>query len=320
MDALDRLTPPAGVGDRVVVRHRLPDGSATDVIGWLESLTPGRIVLRDHDEALIEVHRHAIVVARRAPASRGGRDPLRTSAEDLEQISVPGWAAHREPLGDWTLRAGGGFTGRANSCLAVGDPAMPAADAARRVQSFSAEHGISPRAQVISGSAPERALRELGWRDVYVPTDVLVTRLADLLGGEPADDRVEVSDRLSPAWVAAYHRSRPSTVDPAVLQTILEGGAPRVFAGVAGPAGLIAIGRGHVAQEWLGVASLWTAPEARRQGWAGRVLITLGHWAARRGSRYVYLQVATENEPAHRAYERLGFAKHHSYLYLAPPD
>ena len=32
-----------------------------------------------------------------------------------------GWPYH-EPLGEWTLRAGGGFTGRANSCHAVGDP------------------------------------------------------------------------------------------------------------------------------------------------------------------------------------------------------
>lgn len=320
MDALDRLAPPVRVGERLVVRHRLTDGSATDVIGWVESLDPSRVVVSDHDGVPVEVGRAEIVVARRAPAARGGRDPRRTSAEELEQISVPGWAALREPLGEWTLRAGGGFTGRANSCLAVGDPGMAPDTAARRIEEFSTEHGISPRAQVIAGSAPEEALRRLGWRDVYVPTDVLVTRLADLLGARLADPRVEVSDVLSRPWVAAYHRSRPNSVDPAVLRAILEGGPPRVFAGVAGPDGLSAIGRGHVAQDWLGVASLWTAPDVRRQGWAGRVMNALGHWAARLGARYVYLQVATENEPAHRAYERLGFTLHHSYLYLAPPD
>ena len=47
--------------------------------------------------------------------------------------------------------------------------------------------------------------------------------------------------------------------------------------------------------------------------------MALGHWAARRGARYAYLQVDVANQPALRTYERLGFVRHHGYLYLAPP-
>ena len=48
------------------------------------------------------------------------------SIPDLEQRAALGWRAPQEDrLGDWVLRAAGGFTGRANSALAAGDPGRP---------------------------------------------------------------------------------------------------------------------------------------------------------------------------------------------------
>jgi GNAT superfamily N-acetyltransferase len=245
---------------------------------------------------------------------------MRTSAEELQQITLPGWVAEQQPLGDWTLRAGGGFTGRANSCLAVGDPGLPVAEAAERVVEFSQAHQIPPWAQVIDDSEPERRLRALGWTDVYVPTDVLVTRLTDLLADHRPDPRVQLTETLTPQWLAAYQRSRPNSADPEVLRRILESEPPRAFAGVADDGRLVAIGRGHLATDWLGLASIWTDPAWRRQGWAMRIMTALGHWAARHGARNVYLQVAAENGPAHQAYERIGFSRHHGYRYLQAPD
>ena len=69
------------------------------------------------------IERSKIIAARRVPAAAGGPDPRRISAADLQRHALLGWLAWHEPLGEWTLRAGGGFTRRANSCHAVGDPA-----------------------------------------------------------------------------------------------------------------------------------------------------------------------------------------------------
>ena len=313
------LAPRTRLGDRVVLRHLLADGSATDVVGWLESVDAEAARVRDHAGALVTVPRARIVAARRAPAARGGRDPMRTSPAELEQIAVSGWAAETEELGEWTLRAGGGFTGRANSCLAVGDPGVSLAEAAERIVAFADARGARPWAQVVDGSAEARGLAGLGWREVYVPTDVLVCRLSELLERAPGDPRVEVAAELGPAWLAAYHRSRPAAVEPAVLRRILEGRPPRAFAGVGAADRLIAIGRGHLREDWLGLASLYTDPDHRRRGWATRVMAALGHWAARQGARSVYLQVAAGNRDAAQAYERLGFRRHHGYHYLAAP-
>ena len=52
---------------------------------------------------------------------------------------------------------------------------------------------------------------------------------------------------------------------------------------------------------------------------ATAVLTALGHWAARSGARYGYVQVDRGNQAALAAYARLGFDRHHGYLYLAPP-
>jgi GNAT superfamily N-acetyltransferase len=134
---------------------------------------------------------------------------------------------------------------------------------------------------------------------------------------------VQIRERLEPDWERAYQRSRPNSADVAVVRMILEGSSPRVFAAVSGQAPdnhgeLVAIARGHRSGDWLGLSSIWTRPDHRQRGLATAMMATLGHWAARQGARYGYVQVAAINEPAIAAYARLGFAPHHRYIYLAP--
>jgi len=307
------------LGERWVVRVRLADGSATDRIGWVDAVDADGLRLGLTDGSSVSVGRSTVVAARRAPAAIGGPPPHRVDAVELERRALFGWLADHEPLGAWTLRAGGGFTGRANSAHAVGDPGLPLAEAAAEVIAYAARHGIAPMAQVITGSAEDAGLRSLGWTDTYVPTDVLALRLVELLGDHPIDPQVSVTETLSTGWWDAYQLSRPNAADPGILRAILDGNPPRGFGAVGDPDQPVAIGRAHLSGDWLGLASIWTADEHRRRGWATKIMIGLGHWAARRGARYVYLQVASANTPALAAYARLGFTHHHSYLYLAPP-
>lgn len=316
---LDDVLGQAAPGQRWVVRHRLPDGSATDVTGWLDRVADGYLHVGTADGRVHVVDRGLVLAARRAPAAAGGPPPERTGADELERLALPGWLALSEPLGDWTLRAGGGFTGRANSCHAVGDPGMPVETAAARIVAHAASHGIDPLAQVIHGGEPAAALGRLGWVEAYVPTDVLAVRLADLLGTVPPDPRARVVEDLEVGWWNAYGESRPNDADPGLLRLLLAGHPPRAFAGTGDADRPSAIGRGHLSGDWLGYAAMWTRPASRRQGLATAVLGSLGHWAARRGARYAYLQVASANSDALAAYGSLGFRRHHAYRYLAPP-
>ena len=55
--------------------------------------------------------------------------------------------------------------------------------------------------------------------------------------------------------------------------------------------------------------SMWTAPAQRQQG-IGRLLVKeVINWAHRRNARTLLLMVTSNNEPAIRFYERLGFSK-----------
>jgi N-acetylglutamate synthase len=313
----------ARIGERWVVRCWLPDGSATDVVGWIDALHPTSVQLATLDHPARVIQRSMIIVARRAPAAAGGPHPRRISAHDVQRHALPGWLAWHEPLGEWTLRRADGFTRRANSCHAVGDPGMPIQQAAGQIISFAVAHDIPPLAQVIEGSPEEHALQRLGWVSTDQPTAVLTSRLADFLEGRPAEPAAKITETLQPNWEEAYHRSRPNSADPAIVRMILEGNPPRAFAAVAAQrrddhSELIAIARGHRNEDWLGLASIWTRSDQRRRGLATAMMAALGYWAARQGARYAYLQVATPNEPGIAAYRSLGFIHHHAYRYLAP--
>jgi N-acetylglutamate synthase len=148
----------------------------------------------------------------------------------------------------------------------------------------------------------------------------LVCRLSDLLGDHLPDPAVRVAETLTASWQAAYHRSRPDDGDPAIARMILDGHPPRAFGSVAsGDEQVVAIVRGHLNGPWLGLASVWTDPDHRGRGLATKLMIALGHWAARRGGRYVYLHVASANGQTRSGHTRLGFALHHSNRYLRAP-
>ena len=319
-------------GQRWVVRVRRPDGSATDIIGWVVDVGPdgvalaGPLTLDAPDDltaigppgSVRAVVWEDLLAARRLPAAPGG-NPARTSPAELEWLAGPAWVDTCEPLGEWLLRSGDGFTRRANSCLAVGDPGLPVAAAADLIRTYAAGHQIRPLAQVVAGSEPDTALQGLGWV-ASGRTDVLTVRLAQLLSGRDPDPRVAIEPDPTPQWRAAFEQSRPDATPPDAVSRVLQGGSVVAFAGVRGDGAFLAVARGHLHHGWLGLSCVWTSPAFRRSGLATALSVDLGHWAARRGARFGYLQVAADAGDAHRTYARLGFTLHHHYHYLAPSE
>ena len=306
------------VGHRVVIRslvhgHTGPSGgpAMTDVVGVLQAYdgTTAEVVRRDGTPVAVPVA--DIVSAKRVPAAAGRR----ISSEDLQRICAEGWPAPvSEPLGEWVLRAAGGFTGRANSVLVAGDPGVPSAQALAHVVGFYQRHVLPPRAQVVAGSAWADGFAASGWQPMAGPRGGAEVMVARLRGGPSPREEVVLNEHTDDAWMRLYNRA--SGHDAALVRRLLEGPDDVAFARVGDPP--VAIGRMVVTGAWAGLSAVEVDAAHRRRGIGSAVVDALVAWAAGRGARWCYLQVTEDNVGALALWHRYGFREHHAYRYLVP--
>ncbi len=317
---------PGHIGQRVVVRRVLlgergPSGgpAMTDVLGVLVALTPDTLLVRRDDGEVVTVERTNVVAAKPIPPRASMR--RRITPEELQRVCAAGWHAPVEqPLGDWVLRAAGGFTGRANSVLPVGDPGMPLGSALRLATEFYGRRDLPTQAQAVVGSSTMHALQEHGWSrsrpdqaDAVVQV-ASVTMAARQTPGAPELDQVRLDPQLSSGWLHRYGRS--DDADEYVVRSVLTSGDTVTFAQVGEPP--VAIGRAVVTGDWVGLSAVQIDPGLRGQGLGSAVVAALLGWGAVRGARSAYVQSLSDNGAAQALYARFGFSTHYSYRYLGP--
>ena len=247
------------------------------------------------------------------------------SIDDLELAAAPGWRACEEDrLGNWLLRAADGFTGRANSALAVGDPGLPPGAAIEKVRGWYGERG-SPAMIAVpyptgqpAASPLDRLLTGLGWT-IRAGAATVMTAGASTVGASARVDGAAVEFDAEPdaAWLARYHY-RGGPLPPMAL-TLLTSAPWQEFGSVRSGGQTIAIGRVAGAGDWAGLTAIEVAPEYRRQGLAVAITATLAARAATCGFPKLYLQVSDDNTAARALYRRLGFTDHHGYHYRVAP-
>jgi N-acetylglutamate synthase len=255
------------------------------------------------------------------------------SVDELELAASPGWRACEEAyLGDWLLRAAGGFTGRANSALAVGDPAVPLPEAAGKVRAWYAERGLTAMIAVPFRcgerglSALDRVLDDLGWTVRADGATVMTADSAEVparagrefAGRAAATGPVDIDASPDGAWLARYHYRGVDQLPPVAL-TVLTSAPWQAFASVRSGGETIAIGRVAGDDNWAGLTAIEVDPRHRRKGLGAAVTASLTFHAASRGIRNVYLQVADGNDAARALYRRIGFTDHHGYHYRVEP-
>lgn len=324
------------VGRRVVVRSRVPGergpsgGPAyTDVVGRLLSYDGStlRIQRRDGREAYVPA---ADVVAAK-PVPEGSarvrtRPAMDYSPEELARICTRGWPPRiTQDLGEWTLRASGGFTGRANSVAVHGDPGTDLPTALAQVEGFYRAQGLPAKAQVIDQTPWPGRFADAGWVGTGGTHDhavVLVAAARAVLetsrtGRQDGEATVRIDETLTEPWMAAAERVTADVPLDDVRHVLA---SPPVvgFAVVEGDSGIEAVARIVVTGEWAGLSSVHTLPQARRRGHAARLLEACTRWAWDRGADKVYLQTMRHSRAALALYEGYTFEVHHTYRYLSP--
>lgn len=305
------------MGETVSLRVITANGPS-EVVGVVVSLSPDQLVLRRRDgsEATIDVSQ--VTAGRVVPPG-----PAATiSVAELEQVAATGWRALEvEPLGGWLLRAGGGFTGRANSVLVGGDPGLPLADAVRTVEGWYDGRQLPARFQLVDGTTPAGLPELLIGRgyEATGPVHVMTGELGPVVKrsfGSGID--VQMDDEPDNAWLASYRQDGGEL--PTAARQILVNHPNAVFASIRDGDQCLAIARAAVDGRWAGLFAVEVATAHRRRGLGALVSIEALKWAVRRGARRAYLQVSADNLAATVLYTTLGFATHHNYRYAITPS
>ncbi|MCA1782832.1 MAG: GNAT family N-acetyltransferase [Dermatophilaceae bacterium] len=324
-------TTPHPPGTRVAVRYAMPEpdpvtgARLTDVTGTLVESTNAKVVV-DSARGRVEVPRESVVATRIIPPrpSRRGAPHRALSVEDLERVMTGAWPpVERAMLGGWMLRAGHGFTARANSALAVGSPDRPLPAAVDAVAAWYTARALRPQLTVplppgvgLATDDVAAAAVAAGWvAGSPVLAQTAATRSV-VTGCADATALVEVADTMTDDWYAALARSRAAPRSAA--EAVLHGSPTQRFAVLRSGSGAVtAIGRLGVSDGWGGVGAMWVDPDRRGRGLARELLGVLAAEAAALGCVSLHLQVDSANSAAISLYERVGFTTHHTYAYLS---
>lgn len=149
---------------------------------------------------------------------------------------------------------------------------------------------------------------EAGWRAML---RMAVTRASlQAKDGAPQQQVRQLNAADLPALQALYARNPESTFSAAPF-------ADGLYVGLYDGGQLVAAGGTHALVSRHGIAvlgNIFTAPDARRQGFAAAVTAALVETLFERRFPLVVLNVFEDNTPAIRLYERLGFHVHHTLM------
>jgi len=307
------------VGRRVSVRRRV-DGGLTDVVGHLLDLSDDVLRVLRRDGEVVDIDPVTVTAAKVVPAApvRAGWEVPHLTPAEMQRLCWAGWPAREhEMLGDWTLRAHGGITGRANSAMAVGDPGRPLAAALEAVAAWYTTRDLPPLLQLPLTDPANYAMHALGWERLHV-TLVQVAPVAPLLAAAPEPTlRAVVEPTPSAEWRSVMHDVDDDVENHVAILT----GPPVVgFATLYSGSVPLAIGRVSIEGQWCGITSVDVVPTMLRRGLGSEVMSVLLRWAHEHGASSSYLQVRAVNAPALRLYATLGYATHHPYGYWGLAD
>ncbi len=266
----------------------------TDLLGVCLSWADGRCVVAPETGEPVSIALADIVSGKPVPPRPSVRHRVSVREAESRTLSLwPGLAS--QPLGEWVLRSQprveGRLVKRANSALAIGDPAMSLERAAATISDFYSQRSRPALVQVEAGSEVDDHFAAAGWESV------------------PGGDSLFLIAALSRAVRACGppDRATPCEISedgPRVLVTLADGTA-----------------RGSAAydDDWLGINGLEVDPGHRGQCRGTAILRELLEWGGELGARTAWLHVEIDNDPALAFYERLGFTTHHELRYRISP-
>jgi ribosomal protein S18 acetylase RimI-like enzyme len=241
----------------------------------------------------------------------------------LEELAANAWPAEVVQMVDgWRLRFNWQVTRRANSVWpnSAGDD-LSLAEKLTLVEDFYAHRNCPARYQICPAAQPANLDKVLAGRGYTTDarTAVQVASLETLLSHSAPfpTHSITLQETFDESWFDLYCQAEQVSPQAAEARRgILRRIGPRTGFALLQIAGQpAAIGLGVVERGWLGLFSIETRPQFRRQGAATAVIRTLAEWGQAYGARQAYLQVMADNGPALALYAPLDFETLYYYHY-----
>ena len=302
---------PDWVGRRIVVRRAVDRDESgrllfADVVGHLVELTA--------DTATVEASGGPVHVPVSHIAVAKVVEPSAAEILALSAVSSRGWRAEETAdVGGWRLRANHGVTNRANSALPLRRPSTSLSDTLDAARKWYTTRGLPVRVQtpLHARRLLDAELAERGWPASH-ETLVLALRIP----AAPDAPGVHILAEPDDAWLDRFRNG----TTPAGMRALITRHDRVGFAEIRQGGVTVAIGRGAVDDDWLGITAVEVAPDQRRQGLATAIVHALWRWGTGvHGAKHSYLEVEADNEPAITLYRGLGYWEHHVYRYRTEP-
>ena len=255
----------------------------------------------------------------------------------IEEASMNAWPALQQLLLDgWLIRLSNGFTKRAN-CVVPLYRGLEEGDSDNELVKIRYCENLYAREQLqtifrLTSHSPVNALDALlderGY-DLIDETQVQLLNLSTLptlptlreidlpSSSQPQKHQGELRLVPAPQWLREYGRlaELPRTTSELHASLIRSIRPDCAFAWLVIDDKPVACALGVLEHDLFGLFDVITAPEHRRQGYAGALLKKLLAWGAEQGAQHAYLQVIADNNPALALYQQLGFEHLYSYWY-----
>ncbi len=254
-------------------------------------------------------------------------NPLQLPEALLSRVEDAGINASAPPqqrwVDGWLLRFNPGKAKRARCVQAVADGRLPLDERLALCQAVFAEAGLPAVVRLTPFSLPAGLDGELaarGWHrldDTRVMVSPQCPSQAEPL---PADLRLELLTPADYAQTVGALRGSPPDQRTAHAQRLAASPVPYRGWALRRPEDgvVLACGQTAIEADLVGLYDVFTHPQARGQGLAGKLCTHLLAQAHAAGARVAYLQVEADNDPARAIYRRLGFADAYAYHYRTP--
>jgi ribosomal protein S18 acetylase RimI-like enzyme len=236
----------------------------------------------------------------------------------FEEISNNAWPALQTIQYDgWILRFANGVTKRANSVNLLYPSTLNPEEKINFCETIYFSRHIPSCFKITSIADPDDIDQRLAKRgyDIHSTISLQVLDISGISRDPLSDIRIETD--LNPHWIDDFirmndfDRRRKSTYTSIIEQIH----APKCLISLARDNETIGVGLGVAEGRFIGLFDIVVDKAYRNTGLGYHIVENLLRWGRKNSADTAYLQVLSDNIPAIRLYEKMGFREKYQYWY-----